>query len=773
MSAAVLNPSQKEAVETLKGPLLVLAGAGSGKTRILTFRIVHLIESGAAFPGEIFSVTFTNKAAKEMKERVSHLLQGKGIPIDDVWISTFHSSGARILRQYGDRIGLERGFSIFDDSDSFALIKDCMETLEISDKVVAPKAVHWRIQQLKNEGIDPMDFKASSHDFFEKKIEPLVHAYELGLRRNNAVDFGDLLLKTYLLFERDPALLDAFQERYRFFLVDEYQDTNGVQYKLLRLLAQKYRNLCVVGDEDQSIYRWRGADIRNILDFERDYPEARVVKLEENYRSSGHIIRASNKVIANNTQRKEKTLFTSNPDGEQVEVHHMENDLEEARFVVGSIKKLIDEGESPAEISIFYRTHAQSRLFEDVLRMERLPYRIYGGLKFYDRAEVKDALAYMKALANPRDDVSLSRIINVPARGIGKTSVEAAKNYANQERIGLMQAMERMAGNEGEIGSAARKKFGVFVELIERLKTKVADLTPREFYSLVLDETGYTRALENENTIEAAARLENLQELANALGDYEVRALERGADATISGFLEEVALYTDMDRAEENVESVTMMTIHSAKGLEFRNVFLVGLEEELFPSIKGDVFSDKNDDDVEEERRLCYVGMTRARERLWLSSAHVRRVYGQQKVRRPSRFLAELPDGEVLVKDHAPVVRSYNFGSGSGSSWGSSGGGAGGWGNAPKAQSGAWDDYYDAPTSSTASKALDAALGFEGEDRPDDSYRVGVTVKHPDYGVGRIIKREGNRDGLKLSIQFQKAGTKKFLAKYAPLEVVG
>jgi DNA helicase-2/ATP-dependent DNA helicase PcrA len=763
----VLNPSQKQAVETLQGPLLVLAGAGSGKTRILTFRIAHLIESGAAFPGEIFSVTFTNKAAKEMKERVERLLAGKGIPIDDVWISTFHSSGARILRQYGDRIGLERGFSIFDDSDSNALIKDCMETLEISDKVVAPKAVHYRIQALKNEGIDPLDFKASNHDFFEKKIEPIVHAYERGLRRNNAVDFGDLLFKTYKLFEGDPQLLDAFQERYRFFLVDEYQDTNGVQYKLLRLLAQKYRNLCVVGDEDQSIYRWRGADIRNILDFERDYPEAQVVKLEENYRSTAHIIRASNKVIANNTQRKEKTLFTSNPDGEPVEVHHLENDLEEARFVVRAIKELVDQGESPADISIFYRTHAQSRLFEDVLRMERLPYKIYGGLKFYDRAEIKDALAYLRCLVNPRDDVSFARIVNVPARGIGKTSVETAKAFATRELLPLSTALERMAGNEGDIASAARKKFGHFMALYEKLKAKVSDMSPREFYSLVLDETGYTRALENENTIESAARLENLQELANALGDYEARAQERGQPPSLSGFLEEVALYTDMDRAEDTGQAITMMTIHSAKGLEYRNVFLVGLEEELFPSIKGDVF-EANEDDVEEERRLCYVGMTRARERLWLSAAHVRRVYGQQKVRRPSRFLSELPQEEIVLKEHAPVVRSYSFGQ---SSWGS-GGGGGDWDRRPKSSAGTWDEYFDAPTSSTASKALDEALGY-GEGTNDDQYKVGAQVKHPDYGIGQIIKREGNRDGLKLSIQFQKAGTKKFLAKYAPLEVLG
>jgi DNA helicase-2/ATP-dependent DNA helicase PcrA len=747
-----LNSPQRDAVSHLHGPLLVLAGAGSGKTRILTYRIIHLIESGAAFPAEIFAVTFTNKAAREMKERVVRLLEGTGIPSEDLWISTFHSSGARLLRMYGDRVGLRPGFSIFDDGDSQTLIKQCLAALDISDKVLAPKTIHHRIQAIKNEGIDPLEFSARGSDFFERRMEPLVHAYERGLRDNNAVDFGDLLRKTLELFEKNPDILDRFQDQYRFFLIDEYQDTNRVQYRLLKLLAQKYRNICVVGDEDQSIYEWRGADIRNILDFEKDYPEAKLVKLEENYRSTGNIISAANQVISHNTQRKEKKLFTSNPKGDRVEVHVLESDFDESDWVIKKIHQLLLRGEKHEEIAIFYRTHAQSRLFEDRLRAARIPYQIFGGLRFYDRAEIKNALSYLKLVVNPMDNVALSRIINVPARGIGKASLDSLAQLAQQKNTSYSTAMALLSEGEGDLNAGARKKILAFEALMRKLRQELEKLPLRDFYSWMLEETGYLASLRESEDIEAATRLENLQELASAIADYEGRV----ESPTLAGFLEEVALYTDQDRTQSEGASITLMTIHSAKGLEYRNVFLVGLEEELFPSIRGDAF-EADPEDIEEERRLCYVGMTRARERLFVTAAHERRVFGVPKLRRLSRFVNEMPQNEIFLKDHAPSRGFSSFSKGF----------SRGFASTRKFEDGYDDHSYDVPGSQSN--------GFdEFFEKPEvtykDDYEVGARVKHPDYGTGVIVARQGSRDTLKLSIRFADVGTKKFLAKFAPLE---
>jgi DNA helicase II / ATP-dependent DNA helicase PcrA len=756
--ARELNPAQREAVLHAQGPLLVLAGAGSGKTRILTYRIVHLIESGAAFPAEIFAVTFTNKAAREMKHRIERLLDGTGIPADDIWVSTFHSSGAKLLRMHGHRLGLQAGFSIFDDSDSQTLIKNCLEEAGVSDKVVAPKSVHYRIQAIKNEGLDPLEFRADARNFSEKKMEPVIHAYERGLRRNNAVDFGDLLSKTLELFQKNPDVLERFQEQYRYFLVDEYQDTNGVQYKLLKLLAAKYRNICVVGDEDQSIYRWRGADIRNILDFEKDYDDAKTVKLEENYRSTSHIIRASNQVIANNTQRKAKSLFTNNEAGSPVEVHVLESDFEEAKWVSRRVLELFNAGARPDEVAIFYRTHAQSRLLEDMLRADRIPYRIFGGLRFYDRAEIKNALAYLRAVANPQDDVSLSRIINVPTRGIGKTSLEALRNFAWERQVSMTEAFSLLEQGESALAAAARKKMIQFAGMMTELREASQKLPVREFYSMALDETGYLASLRADDDIEAQTRLENLQELASAIADYEARTEE----PTLAGFLEEVALYTDQDRAQEDGAAMTMMTLHSAKGLEYHNVFLVGLEEELFPSIRGDAF-EPDPDAIEEERRLCYVGMTRARKRLFMTSTHVRRVFGVRKMRRLSRFVQEMPQDEILLRDHAPSFQANSL-------------------NTYDPDS--YDSSYDGfemkrPVSRFSSapkppepKGTDFSEFFDAGPSDDDGFTVGTKVRHPDYGSGVVVARQGARDALKLSIKFTGVGTKKFLAKFAPLERV-
>jgi len=743
-----MNPPQLEAVQTLRGPLLVLAGAGSGKTRVLTHRIVNLIESGEAFPGEICALTFTNKSAKVMKQRVVSLLERVGIPGDDIWISTFHSMGAKLLRTYGSRIGLESGFTIYDDHDQIVLIKECMEVLGISDKVVSPKAVMHKINALKNEAQDPKEFKAGSHQFFESKIAPIVRLYSQTLEKNNAVDFGDLIFRTYQLFKNDEEFRDMFNERYRFILVDEYQDTNAAQYRLLRLMSEKYRNLCVVGDEDQSIYGWRGADIRNILDFEKDFPDARVIKLEENYRSTGYILRAANTVISNNKQRKEKTLFTSKDDGEPIEVHAHESDLEEARWVVRKIQELVNTGTPLSESAIFYRTNAQSRLLEDRLRAERIPYKIYGGVKFYERAEIKDALAYLRAFVNVRDDIALQRIINVPTRGIGKTTVDHVKEFAQKERYTLFEALCLAVKGESSLGNGPRKKIQVFVDLYTNLQKKLATMSPYEFYVQVLDDTGYLKMLEAENSIEAEARLENLKELGTAISDYETREKL----PTVGGFLEEVTLVSEADRVEEGTEFVSLMTIHTAKGTEYNTVFLVGLEEELFPHMKPDVYGETDRDALEEERRLFYVGVTRAMKILHVTHAKSRRVFGVQHMQSPSRFLEELPKDEVKCIDHAPsMMRRSTFARTDefafDSNFGSDSGLGGDWGD-------------------SSSNDIAQAVG------PGDSFKIGVVVQHPDYGQGTVVGREGQAAGLKVTVRFQKVGTKKFVVRFAPLELV-
>jgi len=576
-----------------------------------------------------------------------------------------------------------------------------------------------------------------------------VRLYEQTLRKNNAVDFGDLIYKTYRLFLDDPEFRDMFNERYRFVLVDEYQDTNGSQYRLLRLMTEKYRNLCAVGDEDQSIYGWRGADIRNILDFEKDFPEAKVIKLEENYRSTGHIIRAATKVIANNKFRKEKTLFTSKEDGHPIELHYLESDLEEARWVARQIQVMQNEGIPLSEMAIFYRTNAQSRLIEDRLRQDRISYKIFGGVKFYDRAEVKDALCYLRMFVNSRDEVALSRIINVPARGIGKTTVDHVKTFALREKLLLFEAFALTSKGEAEIGSGPRKKIQAFLSLYQSLHAKISQMSPYEFYALVLDETGYLKMLEAENTIEAEARLENLKELGTAISDYETKE----KDPSISGFLEEVALVSEAEKLADETEFVSLMTVHSAKGTEYNTVFLVGLEEELFPHMKPDVYGETDKEALEEERRLCYVGITRAMKRLFITSAKTRRVFGVQHMQNPSRFLEELPKEELLVTDHAPrTMRSTTFSRKNEFDFDSNFGSDSSWGD--------WGDASDVAKNKAAPEAT------------RDGYQVGVSVNHPDYGRGTVVGREGQNEGLKVTIRFQKVGTKKFVVKFAPLEIL-
>ncbi|NCN26664.1 UvrD-helicase domain-containing protein [bacterium] len=737
-----LNGKQLEAVSCLKGPLLILAGAGSGKTRVLTHRIINLIQEGVAMPGEILALTFTNKAAGEMRERVRRQLAEPGMPVDQIWLSTFHSMGAKLLREHAHLVGLDSSFSIFDSADQKTVVKTVMQEVGISDKVVSPKAVAWKLDSLKNDGINPKNFEGSQ-SFMDKKLVPIVKRYQEKLKENNAVDFGDLLLLTFELFHKNPELCDEFQDRYPFILVDEYQDTNAIQYKILKLITAKYRNLCVVGDEDQSIYKWRGADISNILNFEKDFPETKVIKLEENYRSTKNIISAASTVIANNTQRKEKTLFTSNPDGDPIEIHILQSDFEESQWVVESIRKKVQlEGVPLNDVAIFYRTHAQSRLLEDRLRYNRLHYKIFGGLKFYDRAEVKDVLAYMRLMVNPKDDVSLFRIINVPTRGIGKTSLIKIKTFALEKNIAGLEAIGEICSMPPtpEFKGAARSKLQGFLKLYQELLAASEEQNAEDFYSFLLEKTGYLDKLKDEDTIEAQTRIENLKELASALSEYAARTAQSG----LREFLEEVALLSDLDKEQENQENyVTMMTLHSAKGLEYPYVYLVGLEEGLFPSIRDESFED--DEDIEEERRLCYVGMTRAMKKLHMTSARMRKVFGRTQIRRESRFIDEIPEQYRVLVDETRGRAPAN-------SW--------------QQNAGHMDDdsqYFNDPNPD----------GFESQvnDEPTEGgFPVGSKVAHPDFGAGVVVKRSGNSTNLKVSVRFNGFGVKKFIARFAPLE---
>jgi DNA helicase-2/ATP-dependent DNA helicase PcrA len=760
---AFLNTSQLAAVEHEKGPALVLAGAGSGKTRVLTYRIVRLIESGVALPGEILALTFTNKAAKVMKDRIAQLLERNGVPVQDLWVSTFHSMGAKLLRLYGGLVGLDSNFTIYDDSDQLSLIKSLMESLQVSDKVVSPKSVMYRIGSLKNDGQNPSEFQANSLSFADSRMAPVIRAYDQALRKNNAVDFGDLIFLTLRLFKENPDFRAQFQDRYRFLLVDEYQDTNPSQYMLLKLMSEKYKNLFVVGDEDQSIYGWRGADIRNILDFEKDFPDARTIKLEENYRSTGHIIKSANGVISNNVLRKEKVLFTSNPDGELVESHELGTDTEEARWVVSQILSQRNAGIDLREMSIFYRTHAQSRLFEDQLRYEKIPYKIFGGVKFYDRAEIKDALSYLRLFVNPKDEISLNRIINVPARGIGRTTLDTVRAFSIQEAIPLLESLGIAAKGDVELGSGPRKKIQSFLELYSRLLKEMTRMSPVEFYGFILNETGYISALEKEASIESEARLENLKELGTVIQEYESTTVE----PTLQGFLQEVALVTDADRDNDNPHFVSLMTVHAAKGLEFDCVFVSGLEEELFPHVKSDMYGGFDKESIEEERRLCYVAMTRAKKHLFLTHAQTRRVFGVSHVRRPSRFLNEIPTQHIQFQSHVQSApRRWGFSNNSTddfsqvsstSDWGE------GWGDP--------DDSFR-HTKAKVSVPTSKIVKFPSEPQQIPGYNVGGRVRHPDFGQGTITKKEGQNEGLKVTVQFPKFGTKKFVVKFAPLEVV-
>jgi DNA helicase-2/ATP-dependent DNA helicase PcrA len=718
VDAGGLNPAQREAVVHPSGPLLILAGAGSGKTRVLTYRIAELVRQGVP-PWQIFAVTFTNKAAGEMVRRVRELC---GDAASGIWVSTFHSACARLLRRYGDKIGLTRDYVIYDDADQRALVTRIVRELGISERIYTPRELLHRIDGAKNAGQGPSEYRAN--DFLSDAVAKVYPIYQKRLAAANAVDFGDLILHVVRLLEKDVVLAAELSGRFRHVLVDEFQDTNLVQYRLVRRLAQTHRNLAVVGDDDQSIYGWRGADVRNILEFQRDYPDAHLVKLERNYRSTQIILGAANAVIARNPERLGKTLYTELAGGEPILLYEAENERDEARFVARSVKKLsAEEGRSPEDFAIFYRTNAQSRAIEEALRVEHLAYTVVGGVRFYDRAEIKDVVAYLRVIANPLDEMSLLRIVNVPARGIGDTSIDKVVAHARRLELPVWDAL-RAAGRDEELaGAAARRKIAAFVELVDALREEAPHLGPAALAERVLERSGYLERLAVEGTPEAEARAGNVMELVGDLRDYEREA----ETPTLGEYLERISLVADAD-TEVPGGRLSLMTIHAAKGLEFPVVFLTGLEEGIVPLLRGgDVKRD-----VEEERRLAYVALTRAKQRLLVSYARTRRLYGQEQLNPPSRFLGDIPEDLISVPI-APTRR--------------------------------------APVGVATPRPFveyDAVPEYEyDQSLPDDEpFRVGQRVRHATFGEGEVRGWTGQGSGLKVLVYFRSGGLKTIVARF-------
>lgn len=751
-----LNPPQREAVLHQTGPLLILAGAGSGKTRVLTHRMAYLVAKGLAAPDEVLCMTFTNKAAHEMESRIFQLLSSLGIPVHGyLWISTFHSFCVRILKQHITLLDYKQYFTIYDSSDQLSAIKKVVQSLGINDKLYPPKTFQARISSAKMMGLSPESIKKNNKNFMDPKTAEVYAAYESTLKMANALDFDDLLLKTHELFNMYPDLLLEYQKKFKFIMVDEYQDTNHIQYLLVKQLGHFHRNVCVVGDEDQSIYSWRGADIQNILDFEKDFVDAKTVKLEENYRSSNNIVQAATAVIKNNTQRKNKTLFTNNNPGDLIEIREERSEYDEARYVVKTLQTWMTEGEGTYnDYAILYRTNSQSRVLEEQLRTASIPYRIVGGVRFYDRMEIKDIICFLKLCLNPADDIAVKRIINVPTRGIGKTTVEKIDEIVDRDKITFLnaaaKAIETRVFTAGTTGKLRR-----FLDLLEEIRGLSQNYRLDELYPLVLEKTEYLKALKAEGTTEAEARIDNLEELDNAIAQF---LKERGDEGTLQTFLEEMALASDADKLKQEVNSVTMMTLHISKGLEFPYVFIVGLEDGLFPSLR---FESEGEDDLEEERRLAYVGMTRARKRLSLSYAKTRKIWGQDQAHPPSRFLKEIPS--ELVQFKTSVTNNFfdRYGSSSGSNYG---------GSQTPAPS------YSAGSSTSKRKSYND--DFDVQSHPDEdvpsktSFAKGMKVRHPTFGTGSVFETEGSGELYKVSILFADNTIKKFVVKYARLEVI-
>jgi DNA helicase-2/ATP-dependent DNA helicase PcrA len=719
---------QRQAVLSDGGALLILAGAGSGKTRTLTHRVAHLIEARGVEPWRILAVTFTNKAAAEMRERLERLLGKDRLP----WVSTFHSTCVRLLRQEIEALGFGKNFVIYDDRDQERLLKDCLRELQVAEQTMTARFAAVLIDGAKNKGQLPGDY-ARSEDRNDVLV-PVYRRYQDKLKRANALDFGDLLLATVQLFDQHPPVLDRYRDRFRHVLVDEYQDTNHVQYRLTNLLASRHRNICVVGDDDQSIYRWRGADISNILDFERDYPDAQVIRLEQNYRSTGNILDAAGAVVACNLQRRGKRLWTENPSGEKVAVAALNDDLEEARFVAAEIERLLRAGHGRKDVAVFYRTNAQSRSLEERFARERIPYTIVGGVKFFSRAEVKDVLAYLRVLVNPADSLSTKRIINVPARGIGTTTVDRIAEL-EEESGGLLSACSR-ALQTGILKGAAVDKVRAFCALMDSFRQRLDHVPYPQLAADIIEETGYGPMLRQSDAAESRDRLQNLDELLKGMEEH------AASEQTLQDYLEQIALVTDVDDYDSHADRVTLMTLHAAKGLEFPFVFMIGMEEGLFPH------SRVVDGDVEEERRLCYVGMTRAMKRLFLIHARRRRVYGDFQANARSRFIEEIPP--EMLEDVGPPER---FSASSPSVWKPS---PAPWRTSPRRPLEAeWDEDTER-----------VRVVYDSE----EGLRIGSRVRHGTFGVGTIKGMEGAGEARKVTVLFRSVGAKKLLLRSAGLE---
>ena len=735
-----LNPPQQEAVFHTEGPLLILAGAGSGKTRVLTHRIAHLIADKGVNPFNILAITFTNKAAQEMRERVDKLTGADGM---SVWVATFHSTCVRILRRYIDRLGYDNRFTIYDSDDQKTLMKEICRKLNIDTKKYKERSLLAQISHAKDEMITPDEMEMNAGgDFNQKKVAQVYREYQAALKSNNALDFDDLLVKTVELFQNCGDVLESYQEKFRYIMVDEYQDTNTVQFKFVSLLAARYGNLCVVGDDDQSIYKFRGANIGNILGFERVFPDAKVIRLEQNYRSTKNILNAANEVIANNAARKEKRLWTENPEGEKLHFRQFMNGFEEAEYVIGDIaKKKREHLADYRECAILYRTNAQSRLFEEKCLKANIPYKIVGGINFYARKEIKDLLCYLKTIDNSADDLAVRRILNVPKRGIGATTVGRVQDYADYMNVSFYDAL-RVAEEVPSIGRSLNKIEG-FVTFIQSLKSKAQAYSVTEILEEVIDLTGYVDELKAEDTEESSARIENIDELISKTVSYEEAMKAEGREATLSGFLEEIALIADIDTVDPDQDYVLLMTLHSAKGLEFPYVYLAGMEDGMFPSSMC-IFSD-DPTDMEEERRLCYVGITRAMKELTLTSARQRLVRGETQYNKVSRFVREIPRELVelgtTIQEHKPSMQETP---------------------SPK-------NSYMQMRQTFRAKPFEAQ-NFKVTKAASLDYGVGDTVRHIKFGVG-IVRDivEGGRD-YEVTVDFDKVGVKKMFAGFAKLK---
>lgn len=711
-----LNPEQRKAVECTEGPLLLIAGAGSGKTRVLTHRIAYILEKGLAKPWEILAITFTNKAAAEMFERVDNMVFGA----KEMWISTFHSACVKILRREANHIGFDTNFNIYDTSDQTKLIKDCLRELNIDDKKFPPKTFIGAISKAKNQLTTPVDYSPKDH--FESLVQKVYKHYQNKLQSNNAMDFDDLIFETVRLFRFHPEVLEKYQQRFKYIMVDEYQDTNHSQYVLVNFLAQGHRNLCVVGDDDQSIYLFRGADVSNILDFEKDYPEAQVIKLEQNYRSTKTILSAANDVIRKNEGRKEKKLWTENIEGEKITFYQGVDQYEESDYIAGQIEKYVQQGKNYKDMAILYRTNALSRNIEEVFMRRGIPYVIYGATEFYKRKEIKDVMAYLKIIVNPNDNLSVARVINVPKRGIGATTVDKFLDYAEENNLSLYEVLKNHAA---QTVPRSGKKVQDFVDLIEKLKGMSQYLTVTELLEELVNRSGYRTMLENENTEEARSRLENIHELQTVTQEF-----DNNQEGGLAEFIQEISLNTDSESVEKDGDVVKLLTLHSAKGLEFPIVFIAGMEERIFPHIR----SFEEPIEMQEERRLCYVGITRAKERLYITCAQNRSLYGRTDRNAISRFLDDI--SPALLNDVSP--QGYKF-----------------------------KELFTKKTSLTQNiyaKPVKSEVNMP--------YGVGMMVEHKKFGQGIILSIQPLGDDQSITIDFESSGTKKLMASFAPLKVI-